>query len=92
MTGQVIALEGANSDSTRLWHMRLGHTDKKSFQALAKQGLLKGAKTCKLELCEQCVVGKKMKVKFDITIHCTEGILDYDHTHFGTYQDYVTWR
>ena len=27
-----------------------------------------------------CIIGKKTKVKFDITIHRTEGILDYVHT------------
>jgi len=35
--------------------MRLEHTCEKSLQALAKQGLLKGARTCKLEFCEHCV-------------------------------------
>jgi len=32
--------------------MRLGHTGEKNLQALTKKRLLKGAKTCKLELCE----------------------------------------
>ena len=57
--------------------MRLGHTIEKSLQALAKQGLMKGAKTCKLEFCEHCVNGKKTKVKFGTAIHHTKGILDY---------------
>ena len=39
--------------------MRLGHDGEKSLQTLAMQGLLKGAKTCKLDYCEQCVLGKK---------------------------------
>ena len=47
------------------------------LQALAKAGLLKGVKTCKLEFCEHCVIGKKAKVKFGTATHCTEGILDY---------------
>ena len=41
------------------------------------QGLLKGAKTCKLDFCEQCVIGKQTRVKFGTSIHNTEGILDY---------------
>ena len=44
------------------------------------QGLLKGAKTCKLDFCEQCVLGKQKMVKFGTAIHNTEGILDYIHT------------
>ena len=44
------------------------------------QGLLKGAKTCKLDFCEQCVLGKQKRVKFGTVIHNTEGILDYIHT------------
>ena len=58
--------------------MRLGHTGE--LQALARQGLLKGVGTCKLEFCEYCVIGKKTKEKFGTTTHCTEGILDYVHT------------
>ena len=60
--------------------MRLGHTGEKYLQDLAKQGLLKGAKTCKLEFCEHCIIGKKTNVKFGTAIHRTEGILDYIHT------------
>ena len=60
--------------------MRLGHTGKKSLQVLVRQGLLKGAGTCKLEFCEYCVIGKKTKVKFGTVTHCTNGILDYIHT------------
>jgi len=76
VTGQVVT--SINSDDcTRLWHMRLEHTGKMSLQALTNQDLLKVAKTCRLEFCEQCVIGKKTKVKFGIVIHCTERILNY---------------
>ena len=60
--------------------MRLGHTGEKSLQALAKQGLLKCARTCRLDFCEHCVIEKKIKVKFGTATHCTEGILDYVYT------------
>jgi len=50
------------------------------LQALAEQGLLKGSSTCKLEFCVHCVIGKKIKVRFGTTTHCTEGILGYIHT------------
>ena len=60
--------------------MRLGHAGEKSIQVLAKQDLLKGAKTCKLKFYEHCVLGKKTKVKFGTAIHRTKGVLDYVHT------------
>ena len=68
------------AEMSRLWHMRLGHAEEKSLQTLAMQGLLKGAKTCKLDFCEQCVMGKQKRVKFGTAIHNTEGILDCIHT------------
>ena len=80
VTGILAASVGSDDDATRLWHMRLGHTGEKSLQALTKQGLLKGAKTCKMDFCEHCVLGKKTKVKLGTAIHRTEGILDYVHT------------
>ena len=51
----LILLEVA-SDTTRLWYMRLGHASENALQSLVKQGLLKGAKTCKLEFCKHCVL------------------------------------
>ena len=71
VTGQVAASTGSDEDSTRLWHMRLGHAGEKSLQTLARQGLLKGARTCKMEFCEHCITGKKTKVKFGTATHCT---------------------
>lgn len=83
ITGRVAistSLEDDTSDPSRLWHMRLGHVGEKALQGLVKQGLLKGAKTGKLEFCEHSVLGKQTKIKFGTAIHCTKGILDYVHT------------
>ena len=78
-TASIVSEADKVADMSRLWHMRLGHAREKSLKALAMQGLLKGAKTFKLECCEQCVMGKKKRVKFGTAIHNTEGILDYIH-------------
>ncbi|KAL4291216.1 hypothetical protein GQ457_14G001800 [Hibiscus cannabinus] len=82
LNGGVVAAasEGDNLDSTLLWHMWLGHAGEKSLQILARQGFLKGAKACKLQFCEHCVLGKHKRVKFDKAIHCTKDILDYVHS------------
>ena len=60
--------------------MRLEHTAKKFLQAIAKQGLLKKASTCKLGFCEYCVIEKKTNVRFGTATHCSEEILYYVHT------------
>ena len=45
VTGALAAAVDSDEDATRLRHMRLDQAGEKSMQALAKQGLLKGAKT-----------------------------------------------
>ena len=60
--------------------MRLGHASEGALQNLIKQGLLKGAKTCKLDFCEHCVIGKQTRVKFSTVVHNTKDILDYVHS------------
>ncbi|KAH9761191.1 hypothetical protein KPL70_000407 [Citrus sinensis] len=70
----------AHSDTTKLWHVRLGHAGEKSLQILMRHGLLKGTKTCKLNFCEHCVVGKKTRVKFGTANHDTREIVEYVHS------------
>ncbi|KAH9726277.1 Integrase catalytic domain-containing protein [Citrus sinensis] len=70
----------AYSDTTKLWHVQLGHVGEKSLQTLMRHGLLKGTKTCKLNFCEHCVVGKKTRVKFGTTNHDIREILEYVHS------------
>ena len=60
--------------------MRLGHVGEKSLQILAKHGLLKGIKTCKLDFCEHCDLGKQRRVWYGTAIHNTKGIWDYVHS------------
>ena len=75
-----VATTGSESDNTVLWHMRLGHMGECGMMELHKRNLLKGIKTCKLDLCKYCVFGKQNKVLFKTTTHKTEGVLDYVHT------------
>ncbi|KAH9752745.1 Integrase catalytic domain-containing protein [Citrus sinensis] len=73
----------AHSDTTKLWHVRLGHAGEKSLQTLMRHELLKSTKTCKLNFCEHCVVGKKSRVKFGTANHDTREILEYVHSDNG---------
>jgi hypothetical protein len=66
-------------DCIVLWHMWLGHMNERGMLELHKINLLKGVKTCKLDFCKFCVLGKKNRVQFKTAAHKTKGILDYVH-------------
>jgi hypothetical protein len=53
---------------------------------LHRRNLLKGVKTCKLEFCKFCVLGKQSRVQFKSAAHKTDGVLDYIH-YFLTFID-----
>ncbi|GAV71062.1 gag_pre-integrs domain-containing protein [Cephalotus follicularis] len=69
-----------DADTTRLWHMRLGHISERGLQILSKTSLLAGVKSGKPDFCEHCVYGKQCRVKFSTAIHKTNGVLDYIHS------------
>ena len=58
-TTDEVNIVDTHNDTTKLWHVRLGHAGDKSLQTLMRHRLLKGTKTCKLNFCEHYVVGKK---------------------------------
>jgi hypothetical protein len=73
------AVTSKNCSDSMLWHMCLGHMSQLGLAELSKRGLLKGYNNNELELCEYCVFGKHKRVKFNTSVHATEGILDYVH-------------
>ncbi|KAK3012115.1 hypothetical protein RJ639_010588 [Escallonia herrerae] len=56
-----------DSDTTELWHMRLGHMSERGVDVLSKQGLLGSKKIGKLDFCEHCVFGKQFLISRDVT-------------------------
>jgi hypothetical protein len=76
----VSSSDDPDSDTTRLWHMRLGHMSERGMTILSKRGLLCDQKTGSLDFCEHCVFGKQCRVKFSTGIHSTGGTLDYIHS------------
>ena len=69
-----------DKDTTKLWHMRLGHMSQRGMNVLSKRGLLCGVQTTSLDFCEHCVYGKQKRVSFSTGIHSTKGIVDYIHS------------
>lgn len=70
----------SEEDTTRLWHMRLGHMSQKGLEVLSKRDLLGSIKVSKLEFCEDCVFGKQHRLSFSTGVHKTRGLLDYIHS------------
>ena len=70
----------ANTDDTKLWHMRLGHMSEKGQNVLHTRGVLKDVKQCKLDLCKFCIMGKQNRVSFKKAEHTSIGNLDYIHS------------
>ncbi|KAG9441834.1 hypothetical protein H6P81_017688 [Aristolochia fimbriata] len=68
------------SETTRLWHLRLGHMSERGLNLLSRRGLLCGQSTGKIDFCEHCVFGKHKRVAFNTAIHRTKGTLDYVHS------------
>ncbi|KAJ4708838.1 Retrovirus-related Pol polyprotein from transposon TNT 1-94 [Melia azedarach] len=62
--------ESLNStdDQTKLWHLRLAHMSEKGLKELSKQGF-----------CEECVMGKSCRARFNTATHRTKQTLDYIH-------------
>ncbi|WCJ18000.1 Transposon Ty1-LR1 Gag-Pol polyprotein [Euphorbia peplus] len=79
VVGGVQSVE-SDEDNTKLWHMRLAHLSESGMTELHKRNLLHGVKSCKLDFCKFCVLGKQTKVSFNTGKHTTEGILDYVHS------------
>jgi hypothetical protein len=77
--GGIASIE-SESDCTVLWHMRLGHMSERGMLELHKKNLLKDVKTCKLDFCKFCVMGKQNRVQFKTATHKIKGILDYVHS------------
>ncbi|KAK8926176.1 hypothetical protein KSP39_PZI018366 [Platanthera zijinensis] len=80
ITGDAAVSTTSDEDSSLLWHARLGHMNEIGLLELHKKGLLKGIKTCKLDFCETCVLGKQCKVKFVTSSKRSKQVLEYIHS------------
>jgi hypothetical protein len=68
----VSSSDDPDSNTTRLWHMRLGHMSERGVTILSKWGLLCDQKTWSLDFCEQCVFEKQCRVKFSTGIQTSD--------------------
>ena len=78
--GGVAAVSESENDDTLLLHTHLEHMRERSMRELHKRNLLAGIRSCKLDFCKYCVVGKQYRVRFKTATHNTKGKLDYVHS------------
>jgi len=80
IVGDASAAAAEKGDTTRLWHMCLGHMSEKGLQVLHGKGVLPGIKSCKLDFCEFCIMGRQRRASFSTSKSKTMGLLDLIHT------------
>ena len=63
MTNEILSFV---SDSTMLWHRRLGHINEKGLRAMQNKGMVGGILDCSSEFnfFEHCIYGKQNHVSF----------------------------
>ncbi|PKA56982.1 Retrovirus-related Pol polyprotein from transposon TNT 1-94 [Apostasia shenzhenica] len=76
ITGDVAVTSSSDDDDTILWHARLGHMSERGLLELHNRKLLKGIKSCTIDFCESCVLGKQCRVKFVTSNKRSKNILE----------------
>ena len=66
--GGVVTVAKSEDDDTLLWHMQLGHMSEHGMRKLHKRNLLAGIKSCKLDFCKYCIMGKQCRVRFGVWV------------------------
>ena len=73
-------LNATESDSGRLWHLRMGHPSDGGIKELIKKGVIYGNYSKASEPCEECVLGKAKKQPYPKGKHTSLAPLDYAHS------------
>ncbi|KAH9685121.1 Integrase catalytic domain-containing protein [Citrus sinensis] len=67
-------------DKARLWHLRLGHMSERGLKEFQKNGVFGSDKLSSLGFCEDCILGKASRLKFESAVHSTKEKLAYIHS------------
>jgi hypothetical protein len=65
-----------------LWHERMEHIGEKGLRSMHNKGMVEGFPKCGLEvdLCEHCIYGKQIQVRFPSRATRANGILELIHS------------
>ncbi|KAE8703963.1 hypothetical protein F3Y22_tig00110462pilonHSYRG00425 [Hibiscus syriacus] len=74
------SIASCSSDSTMLWHQKLGHMSEQGMKVLVEQKLLPGLTKVTLPLCEHCITSKQHRLKFNTTNSRAKSVLELVHS------------
>ncbi|KAH9803501.1 hypothetical protein KPL71_001790 [Citrus sinensis] len=84
LNGQTVIGEASvtesGEDKSKLWHLRLGHMSEKGLKELEKKGVFGKDQLNSLGFCEDCILGKASRIKFESAVHTTKEKLGYIHS------------
>lgn len=82
LNGKTVVGKASVSDSSwdrfELWHLRLGHM--RGLKKLQKQRVFGNDKLSSLGFCEDCILEKASKLKFETIVHTPKDKLRYIHS------------
>lgn len=78
--GDVSVASTSQENSMTTWHHRLGHMSERGLKVLVERDLLLGLKSVSLPFCEQCVIRKQHRLKFDRSTTKSKHILELIHS------------
>ncbi|KAH9770104.1 hypothetical protein KPL71_012259 [Citrus sinensis] len=82
--GHTAVREASVTDSggnrSMLWHLRMGHMSERGLRELQKQEVFGNDHIAALGFCEDCILGKSSKLKFETAAHTTKEKLGYIHS------------
>ncbi|KAH9750946.1 Integrase catalytic domain-containing protein [Citrus sinensis] len=83
MDGHTIVGEASVTDSggniSMMWHLRMGHMSERGLRELQKQGVFGNDQIGALGFCEDCILGKSSKLRFETATYTTKEKLGYKH-------------
>ncbi|GMJ14768.1 hypothetical protein HRI_005146000 [Hibiscus trionum] len=74
------SVASCSSDSTMLWHRKLGHMSEQGMKVLVEQKLLPGLTKVSLPLCEHCITSKQHRLKFNTSNSRGKAVLELVHS------------
>ena len=93
VTGQVTTSTNSDNDCTQLWHMRLGHTGKKTFASSCKVKFIERYQYLQIRILWALHHRKENQgeIWHRNSLHRGDSVL-FSHRCLGTYEDGIYWR
>ncbi|KAE8674537.1 hypothetical protein F3Y22_tig00111745pilonHSYRG00059 [Hibiscus syriacus] len=74
------SVSSCSSDSTMLWHQKLGNMSEQGMKVLVEKKLLTSLTKVSLPLCEHCITSKQHRLKFNTSNSRGKSVLELVHS------------